>query len=277
MLVTEPLLQGGFKVSVDLPFGGKGNQITNPMYSPTLANYLRSEWMTKPAYWSRAVADLLEQANDMEIDNSNQMVEAVINNKKNNQGVRNYLDGPAQYAQHRYNDTRESYKQFIDQINGLQHQIKVLEEARIKKKRRLEETFTSDQLTQLEEDQQEEQWSRKGSGVEQDHLLRQEMEAAFTNSLGLLSSRAAQFRYLGKVLGRDVMSLSKFSGWMNNKEKSKKALKKEFRKAFEAFLQEEATKGNASAKILPTDNRTTGSLPGETEYDEGQRGQMESV
>jgi hypothetical protein len=82
--VVTPMMEGGLNVGVKLPHNGN-HGINNPLYSPTVANYLRDTWMKNISLWSRGVVDLVESALDMEIEGKNQISEAVSRNAKHGQ------------------------------------------------------------------------------------------------------------------------------------------------------------------------------------------------
>jgi hypothetical protein len=73
-----PWKEGGFNLTTKLPFNGQEG-LKNPLHSQTVANYLlRRTWMNKTAFWGRGIIDLIENAMDMEIEDSNQFSEAVF-------------------------------------------------------------------------------------------------------------------------------------------------------------------------------------------------------
>jgi len=167
-----PEYQGGIDMTVLLPHDGR-HGIVNPLYSPTVAKYLRSTWLTKVPLFSRGIIYLLEIAKDMDIEDSNQFSEAVFKNVKHNQDVYNHVSDPGEYLLHRWEDDQRTSRQFIQQFECIKSQLEQLDSRR-SKKRRCEESaglpadevapaaareMTHDELTQQEEEEEEEVWS----------------------------------------------------------------------------------------------------------------------
>jgi hypothetical protein len=96
------MMEGGFNGGVKLPRNGDDG-IKNPIYSLTVANYLRGTWMKNTALWSRGVVDLVESALDMDIEGNNQFSEAVFRHVKHEQDVE-HVSNPGDYVLHRWED-----------------------------------------------------------------------------------------------------------------------------------------------------------------------------
>jgi len=104
--------------------------------------------------------------------------------------------------------------------------------------------LTQDELTQEQEENAGEQWSRRGSSNEQDAVLRNDLKAIFA-SKGMATNvkRHECVEAFGKghapVL--PTISYSQFNGFMEGTRKSTKPLNKNHRRLLEAFRDHELT------------------------------------
>jgi hypothetical protein len=94
---VAPMTEYGLNVGVKLPHNGDRG-IKNPLYSPTVAAYLRDTWMQKISLWSRGVVDLVESALDMEIEGkiSQESLEGI----KHGSDVDEHFSDPSEYVLH---------------------------------------------------------------------------------------------------------------------------------------------------------------------------------
>jgi hypothetical protein len=251
-----PWKEGGFDLVVRLPFSGEGG-IKNPLHSAKIAHYLKTTWMNKPAFWCRGVIHLLENAMDMQIESSNQFSEAVIRNQKHDQDALDHVSEPADYVLHRWQDTQLCHKQFIRQYDALEGRISEVERRREKKRHREEEQaramsaaadrgddtsaflLTQDELTQKEEDEEGEKWSRCGSIKERDTALRNTLNEIFSGN-GIMAE-SKKYDYLKGCMpftteSKKMMSYGTFNDFMKGKQKSKKGLKTEHRELLQEFI-----------------------------------------
>lgn len=243
----EPWKQGGLGVSVKLPFNGfEGDSIKNPLYSPAAATYLLTTWMHKVSLWSRGVIDVLDTAMDMTIEDSNQLSEAMTKNQKYNQEVFEHVSEPAEYLLHRADDSRKSCKHFVQQLNSLPGKIEKMEIRRANKRARKEDAgpvnLTQDEQMQEREENVGEQWSRRGSGNEQDSTLRNDLNAIFaTKGLTSDTTRHASLAAFGAEHDPPLptISYSKFHTFMANPHKSAKPLNNNHRRLVVAFRDHE--------------------------------------
>jgi len=260
----EAMKEGGINVSVLLPFNGRDG-LTNPFYSPIIGAYLREEWMFKPAIWSRAIVTVLENALDMEIEDSNQLCEAVIKNAKHNQDAHECAHDPGLYTLSRFRDTEASMKQFMHQYGGLKLKVKALELHRENKRQRtldtstpsppvpaaslpaVEDSMTQDEKKQQAEEQRGEIWSRKGSNTQSESLLRNDLEAIFLHFKDNIGGRkegrgrSKQFEYIKECLDEqtagNLMGYALFNQFMKGEHKSAKGLKHAHRSALQEFVR----------------------------------------
>ena len=170
--------QSGFWCPVVLPIESK-TAIRNPVYSPTVAKYIRSTWLVRPALWSRAIVNVLENATEMSIEDNNQASEAVFKNVKHNQGAKRYASEPATYLYHRWQDCCKSEKVFIQQYDVLNKKVTALKSHRSKKQTTPLDVLTQDEQTQKDEEQEDEKWEAKGLYVCRNDNLRNELQAIF--------------------------------------------------------------------------------------------------
>jgi hypothetical protein len=134
--VLHPMNEAGFKVSVKLPFL-RHQTIKNPLYSLTMATYLRGVWSKKTALWSRGMVEVVEHAMEMQIEDNNQFAEALFRMVKHNQRVHTHCSEPAEYASHRWEDTVKSNRMFVDQVQMLEESIGAVERRRAAKSARV--------------------------------------------------------------------------------------------------------------------------------------------
>jgi hypothetical protein len=251
----EPWFQGGFDLSLQLPHNGEGG-ITNPLYSVTLANYLRKYWMNKFSFWCRGIISLVEAGMQMQIEANNQSLEAIFKNVKHNTDVYNNVSEPGEYIIHRYHDIECCTRQFVHQYESVEGRIKEM----MKRRERLRGSFhsnnavagmatatatlpaTQDEATQEIEDSLTEQWSRSGSSSEMEAKLRNELVETFLEhreSVGGTSLKQ-KHEYLEASVGNKLISYPTFSQFMNNTQKNMQkyagGLKNKHRQLLEAFV-----------------------------------------
>jgi hypothetical protein len=244
------MVEGGFNVGVKLPHNGdKG--IKNPLYSQTVATYLRTIWLKKISFWSRGIVDLAEKAKDMAIDPTNQLIEAIFKNVKHGQDVFQHVGDPGQYVLHRMDDCRKSEKRFIDEFQYLGESLKKIQDRRSKKKRKKTQ-MSQDAATQEAEEKIDEPWSRKGASVEAETKLRNRLLFISTELFGSTNnSKCHDFikeTHVGDA--KNMMSYPTFNNFMNGK--SKPPLNARFMKGLQAFVSRN-TETLASATATVTD------------------------
>ena len=83
-----------------------------------MAKYLRTEWMKKPALRSNGIVEVLEQAKGVKLSPSNQLSEANFKNVKINQDVHKHCSEPAEYINHRWEDTNNSNRLLMSQVKS---------------------------------------------------------------------------------------------------------------------------------------------------------------
>jgi len=268
---VKPLLEAGLNVTVGLPFDGGQSGVKNPLFSMAAAQYLREEWMFKTSLWCRGIVDVLENALDMEIEDSNQLLEAVIKNVKHNQNVHAHTGDLGLYMVHRFRDSEASVKQLMLQYSGLKRKVKDLESRRAKRQqqRRSKEmkssSMSSSQPQSLTQDEQVqhheeevvgEQWSRKGAKVETDAQLRMDLVAIFSQFEEQIGGTSAtkQHAYVLSSLNENerdkVMSYGVFNKFMRGMHESAKGLKSSHVAVLQEFIckkQEELQRAAISA------------------------------
>jgi hypothetical protein len=217
-LLLRPMKEGGFKVSIKLPFLTV-QTIKNPLYSPTMGNYLRKEWMKKTALWSRGIVEVVEHAKEMEIEDNNQFSEALFGMVKHNQKVHTYCSEPAEYVSHRWDDTVKSNRVFVDQVQTLEESISAVDRRREAKAARASVAMTQDALTQQEEEQEDEVWTRLGSTVESETSLRNELKSFFQEKDLSNTNMNECHKFFAKHFARHhhnmkIMSYSTFNSFM---------------------------------------------------------------
>lgn len=244
--------EGGFDISVTLPFDGVTNGIANPLYSLAVAHYLRTTWMTKPAFWCRGVIDLINNAMDMDIEDSNQHSEGVIRAHKHDKDMFKHVSEPADYVLQRWADSRRCSKQFIEQYNSLPGKIEAMEIRRAnKKKRGRDETvmeapaarasLTQDEINQQREEDEGEKWNRHGSRDERDAALRNALNETFLEKGKI--SESQKHKYLCSFVNSKIpemshllMSYPPFNDFMRDKVKAKRGLSDDHRAVLQAFV-----------------------------------------
>jgi hypothetical protein len=120
-----PWFEGGFDVTLQLPHNGFRG-IANPLYSQTVATYLRQTWMTKFSLWSFGIIKLIETGMDMQIEANNQFSESLFKNVKHNTDVYDHVSDPGDYIIHRYEDSDRCTKQFVHQYETVHGKIQEL-------------------------------------------------------------------------------------------------------------------------------------------------------
>jgi hypothetical protein len=183
--------EAGFQVSIKLPFL-RHQTIKNPLHSPTMAKYLRSQWMKSPAIWSRGIVEVLEQAKEI-FGDSNQLSEANFKNVKDNVKVHQYCSEPAEYVAHRDKSIRESNRFLMSQVKKLDKGVAAIDARRSLKKARNTPGLTQDELTQQKEEDTDEKWKRNGSPNEVESTLRIDLKACFETQK--LKTHSACFQY----------------------------------------------------------------------------------
>lgn len=241
----EPLVpwkEGGIDVMVRLPHDRE--RIKNPLYAPKIAKYLLKEWMNKFPFWCRGVIDLIENAKDMELADSNQFSEGVFRTAKHVEEAADHVYEPSQYVIHRWDKTQEDNKHFIQQSETVGSRIEELESRREKKRQRkaapasASAPLTQDQITQLDEDAEDEVWCRRGSSNECEAKLRNELRDVFNNN-GITNSKK-QHEFVSTCLkdkNVNLMGYCRFNDFMKGQIKTKKGLKKCYENALRAFLE----------------------------------------
>jgi hypothetical protein len=206
------MTEDGYNVGVKLPHNGDRG-INNPLYSPTVANYLRDTWMKTISLWSRGVVDLVECAMDMEIEGKhNQESLEVV---KHGPDVDEHFSDPSEYVLHRWKECQESETTLIKNYGQMQKR-------RSPKKRKHVE-MSQDVLT-LETN------------------LRNGLLAIFTE-LGLRNNVQAHSRISECLSDADniaVMSYPTFNNFMNQLGQSRNGLKSQLRKGLQAFVSRHA-------------------------------------
>lgn len=118
----KPWFEGGFDVTLQLPHNGFWG-IANPLYSPTVATYLRQTWMIKFSLWCFGIIKLIETGMDMQIEANNQFSESLFKNVKHNTDVYDHVSDPGDYIIHRYEDSDRCTKQFVHQYETVHGRI----------------------------------------------------------------------------------------------------------------------------------------------------------
>jgi len=77
---VSPRRCGGYSVDMHLP--NTSGEVCNPLYSPTAAKYLLTEWINRAALWSQQVIDVAETSMDARIFTSNQGLEGTFRAEK---------------------------------------------------------------------------------------------------------------------------------------------------------------------------------------------------
>lgn len=251
----EPWREGGFSVMTELPHNGLDG-IKNPLYSPTVAKYLKQTWMGKFSLWTRGVVDLIETAMDMQIEANNQFCEGLFKNAKHNQDVYDHVSDAGKYILHRYNDSNKSAKQFIHQYETVYGKIQELMTRRAKRRRNDGEGIsaghiashqmivenngglTQDELTQQDQEEASEIWGRGakgGSRLESEANLCQEVADSLKESIGNMNY-SKWHQHLQDVIGAGHISYPTFKAFMENKHVSKRGLSEKHRAALQEFL-----------------------------------------
>ena len=259
----EPWFQGGFDLSLQLPHNGEGG-ITNPLYSVTLAKYLRKTWMNKFSFWCRGIINLVEAGMQMQIEANNQSLEAIFKNVKHNTDVYNNVSEPGEYIIHRYDDIECCTRQFVHQYESIEGRIKEM----MRRRERLSSASsfhsdnavagmapatatlpaTQDEVTQETEDSLTEQWSRSGSASEIEAKLRNELVEIFVENISTVggTSMKRKHGYLEACVGTKRISYPTFRQFMNDKQKnmqkSASGLKITHRQLLEEFVVSEKKK-----------------------------------
>jgi hypothetical protein len=207
------MTEGGFNVGVKLPHNGDYG-IKNPLYSPTVANYLRDTWMQKISLWSRGVVDLIESALDMEIEGkiSQESLEGI----KHGPDVDDHFSDPSEYVLHRWKECQKSETKFTKDYGQMQKRRS------LKKRKHVE---MSQDVLALETS------------------LRKGLFSIFT-ALGLAHNTAAHARITSESLTNTddiaVMSYPTFNSFMNQKSQTRNGLKPQFRRSLQAFVSRHA-------------------------------------
>ena len=94
---------------------------------------------------------------------------------KYNQEVYKCVGEPAEYVLHRWTDCQKSEKRFIKEYELLQGRIGSVQTRRSEKSKRKLHAISQDDLTQQAEEDEDEPWSRRGSVVEVDTSLRNDL------------------------------------------------------------------------------------------------------
>jgi hypothetical protein len=226
-----------------------------------MSGYFRNTWLNKIAFWSRGIVSLLETANGMQIEDSNQFMEGVIGNAKTNQDAKAHVSEPAEYMLHCWDDSQKMAKNFISQIETLHGRMEGLEEHRSKKHRALltvadaavdapstgtsslpvscathavgasdEAALTQDMLTQQEEDTAGETWT-KGTREEIERRLRGELNDIFLEN-GVERGNTTRQRLfilnsgIDEQMAGNIPSYPTFDLFMTNRHKASKGLSK---------------------------------------------------
>jgi hypothetical protein len=247
------MIEGGFNLTVTLPFDGKEKRLLNPLYSRETSHCLQSEWLKKPSLWSRGIIDLLEKAHDMETDGSNQLSEAIFKNVKHNQGVHDHVFEPAACIRHRWDDSNKSERLFIEQSEVLQKRL----EGTVARRdaRPGDEQDTTDVRNQKEEEDAEQLWSRKGAPQETDTLLRNTMKKFFLNKKAHSAKKAHQ--HIVNSVHPDsrqedlkCCSYQKFNNFWTGEKSPKKGHGEDFLGALGKFVERECTGGEKHTNIV---------------------------
>jgi hypothetical protein len=209
------MTEGGFNVGVKLPHDGDRG-IQNPLYSPTLANYLRDNWMNKIPLWSRGVVDLVECALDMEIEGKHS--QESLEDVKHGPDVDEHFSDPSEYVLHRWKECQKSETTFNKNYGQMQKR-------RSSQKKRKHVEMSQDVLT-LETS------------------LRKGLLAIFTE-LGLRNNVHAHSRITSEFLSDTddsavMMSYPTFNNFINQKGQSRNGLRPQFRKGLQAFVSRHA-------------------------------------
>jgi hypothetical protein len=112
-----PWKHGGIDVSVPLPFNGSGEGLLNHLYSKGVAKYLEDTCLKKLdcGCLLLLVSPRLALAWQLKTATSC-LLEAVIRNQKHNQNVHQYILELALYVLHRFKESHEDCRKFVEQI-----------------------------------------------------------------------------------------------------------------------------------------------------------------
>ena len=111
----SPRRTGGFFVDVTLPH--TSGKLRNPLYSPTAARYVMTEWLSSSALWSEHIINVAEKALDARIFTSNQSLEGTFRSEKHEVSTvkQDFSDIPSTIHR-RYNDYIEDGRLFAVQV-----------------------------------------------------------------------------------------------------------------------------------------------------------------
>jgi hypothetical protein len=247
----EPWFEGGFDVTLQLPHNGFRG-IANPLYSQTVATYLRQTWMTKFSLWSFGIIKLIETGMGMQIEANNQFSESLFKNVKHNTDVYDHVSDPGDYIIHRYEDSDRCTKQFVHQYETVHGKIQELMSRRSKRNRAVHSkiaastvTATATLLSQDEVSQQAEEalsepWSRPGSSSEIENKLRNELVETFREHIEDVgrTSFKRQHNYLEGCVGAKQISYPTFLAFMMDTRKSTSGLSIIHRQVLQEFVNE---------------------------------------
>lgn len=238
-------------VCVSLPFSGR---IKNPLYCPNVSRYIQDTWAKKVSFWSRAIVDMVEIANNMQIEDSNQFSEGVIRTTKKVENAYNHATEPAEYFKYRWDDTRRSIKQFVLEYQSLDSQIQELEAVREKRSKRQRSAsrsataaasapaaLTQDVMTQQSEDNEVEVWCRKGSTAKFESNLRMEFSGIFRDD-GVGEKNSERYKYMLDSFdlseAEDFMSYTTFNKFMSGTRRTQKPFSKRHMELIQKFINE---------------------------------------
>ena len=119
----------------------------------------------------------------MKIEDSNQFLEAAIQNQKHNQNARQRISEPAECVPHRFKESHEDCRKFVEQIKTLPARVAAMQPRCANGRDAAAVPLTQDEMTQQEEDEEQSIWSRGGgaSPQERDAALRGSLAAVLAS------------------------------------------------------------------------------------------------
>ena len=223
----SPLKSGGFERIVSLPVQFP---IRNPLHSSRTATYLDEEWMKKVPMFSVGLIHCCEASSESNLQDNNQLSEAVIKHCKHDQDIHEWLSEPAEYFIKMYDDAEKANRRAMAQYEGLRSSFEARRDRAAKKsaaKNTVEHVESALGLTDAQRAELEEAkqmiWSRKGSNTEMNTLAINEIKKLMPNKPDSKrhSNMVAFVEVVLKEEKKSFMSYPTFNEFMKGKRKGR--------------------------------------------------------
>ena len=189
----KPVFAGYFEKEICVPF--EEGSIDNPLVCHSVAKYLSSEYLKKPALWSNCSINMLWLALGRKFAGSNQQSEGLTKKVKSKKDVFADAQEPASWAIARWHEQRRGGKTFVKEHERAGHMVSAQMD-KVALKLNGAEIATKDALENIKLNTTDMIWDTGKSGLKNESKLRAQMNDIFSMLMHADETNKKKFRML---------------------------------------------------------------------------------